>query len=94
METKGSDDLKVGREASIFECFTQLSSGDFSITDDKGRYYKLDASNMTFAIAENPATNTVSKAGIYWSPWISNAMTYKMREIEKVELWNKPWFRT
>ena len=89
---KGSDDLNVGREASIFECFTQLSSGDFSITDDKGRYYKLDASNMTFAIAENPATNTVSKAGIYWVALDFNAMTYKMREIEKVELWNKPWF--
>ena len=89
---KGSDDLNVGREASIFECFTQLSSGDFSITDDKGRYYKLDASNMTFAIAENPVTNTVSKAGIYWVALDFNAMTYKMREIEKVELWNKPWF--
>ena len=84
--------LNVGREASIFECFTQLSSGDFSITDDKGRYYKLDASNMTFAIAENPVTNTVSKAGIYWVALDFNAMTYKMREIEKVELWNKPWF--
>lgn len=47
---------------------------------------------MTFAIAENPATNTVSKAGIYWVALDFNAMTYKMREIEKVELWNKPWF--
>lgn len=68
---KGSDDLNVGREASIFECFTQLSSGDFSITDDKGRYYKLDASNMTFAIAETRQRTPFRKPVSTGSPWIS-----------------------
>ena len=45
---------------------------------------------MTFAIAENPVTNTVSKAGMNCVALDFNAMTYKMREIEEVELWNKP----
>lgn len=78
--------------SGVYECFTKISEGEFTVVDELDRYYKLDASNMTFAIAENPVTNTVSKAGIYWVALDFNAMTYKMREIEKVELWNKPWF--
>lgn len=78
---------KDERENGAFECFTKLTAGEFNIVDDLGRYFYLQDKN-TIRISETetePVATTVSKTGIYWIYLNFNTMTYKMKEISKVE---------
>lgn len=78
---------KDERENGAFECFTKLTAGEFNIVDDLGRYFYLEGKNtLRISESETEATaTTVPNTGIYWVYLNFNTMTFKMKEITKVE---------
>ena len=80
------------KETGAFECFIKLSAGDLVISDDMDRYYILDENGVLRYNPEEPVSNTVTEAGIYWVYLNFNTMTWSMQEITSVNLWTHPWF--
>ncbi len=78
------------RESGAFECYTRLTAGNITITDNESRYVSLvSGGSMTFS--GTAVSNTVA-AGIYRIYLNFNSMTWTMKEITKVQVWNGPWF--
>ena len=92
-DTKGNPNYvsQVQREIGGFECFTRLESGNLTITDDQGRYFILEETG-SIRQAEEGAVTENTAAGIYYFYLDFNTMKWEMKEIEKVEIWNHPWF--
>lgn len=76
------------REAGAYEIFTKLTAGELIITDDLNRNFRLAEKNRMELIKDNEATTavTVEHDGIYWLYVNFSNMTYKFKEISKVEL--------
>lgn len=90
---QGNDNFvsEVTREDGAYECFTRLSSGEFAITDDQERTFIL-SSDGTIIQGESGETTVNDDEGIYWLYLNFNTMRWTRTEIEKVEIWNRPWF--
>lgn len=83
------------REEGAYECFTKLTAGKLTVVDDLDRYFKLGSRNKMEVIADDAADKTGyenATEGIYWIYLNFNTMTYKIKEIQKVEVWTHPWF--
>lgn len=91
--TKGSPSYvsQVQREIGGFECFTRLDAGNFTVTDDQGRYFRLDESGSILQAEEGTVTEN-TEAGIYYLYLDFNTMKWKKKKIESVEMWNHPWY--
>ena len=91
--TKGSPSYvsQVQREIGGFECFTRLDAGDFTVTDDQGRYFRLDESGSILQAEEGTVTEN-TEAGIYYLYLDFNTMKWKKNKIEKVEFSHRPWW--
>ncbi len=76
------------REAGAYEIFTKLTAGELVITDDLNRHFRLAEKNRLELVKDNEATTavTVEHDGIYWLYVNFSNMTYKFKEISKVEL--------
>lgn len=69
-----------------FECFTRISNGSFTIEDDLGRYYRLNA-NGTMEEVETAVANSMSNgAGIYWLKVEFDGMVWSAKKVSKIEL--------
>ncbi|WP_295959317.1 SusE domain-containing protein [uncultured Alistipes sp.] len=69
-----------------FECFTRISNGSFTIEDDLGRYYQLNA-NGTMEEVETAVANSMSNgAGIYWIKVEFDGMVWSAKKVSKIEL--------
>lgn len=83
------------REQGAYECFTKLKPGKLTVVDDLERNFKLGARNKMELIKDGEADKsamTIDKEGIYWVYLNFNTMSYKIKEIEKVEVWTSPWW--
>ena len=81
---------RTERVADTYECFTQLSAGELIVQDDMGHYFTL--ADGALKSSDTEVKNAVSQPGIYWISIDLKAKSYVMKQIEKVELWNRPWF--
>ncbi len=80
----GIDGIKA--EEGAFECFARFTAATFTIADDQGRYYGLNA-NGTITDSETPIDNTISGgAGIYWLKLEFDGMIWSAQKVSKVEL--------
>lgn len=69
-----------------FECFTRISNGSFTIEDDLGRYYQLNA-NGTMEEVETAVANSMSNGtGIYWIKVEFDGMVWSAKKVSKMEL--------
>lgn len=69
-----------------FECFTRLTNGSFTIEDDLGRHYQLNA-NGTMEEAATAVANTMSDGtGIYWIKVEFDGMLWSAHKVSKIEL--------
>lgn len=91
--TAGNDNFvgQAQRGGGSFECFTRLSAGDFTMTDDLGRYVVLE-DNGTVTLSSEESVNNNTDSGIYWLHINFNAKTWSKKRIEKVEWWHGTWF--
>lgn len=85
-DTKGNPNYvsQVSMEIGGFECFTRLSAGDWTLTDDQGRSFILEEDG-TILQAEEGAVNTNQNEGIYWVYLNFNTMKWSMKQIERVD---------
>ena len=85
-DTKGNPNYvsQVQREIGGFECFTRLDAGNFTVTDDQGRYFRLDESGSILQAEEGTLTEN-TEAGIYYLYLDFNTMRWSKKEIDKVE---------
>lgn len=80
------------RESGAMECFTQFSTGTFTVKDNLERYYALEEGGTIRCTYEEMTDNTAPAEGIYWVYINFNTMKWTMKRIETVEFWNHPWF--
>ena len=85
-DTKGNPNYvsQVQREIGGFECFTRLDAGNFTVTDDQGRYFRLDESGSILQAEEGTVTEN-TETGIYYLYLDFNTMRWSKKEIDKVE---------
>lgn len=85
-DTKGNPNYvsQVQREIGGFECFTRLDAGNFTVTDDQGRYFRLDESGSILQAEEGSVTEN-TETGIYYLYLDFNTMRWSKKEIDKVE---------
>ena len=79
------------REGGAMECFTEISGGTFTLSDDLGRYYFLQDGGVVNCTYDEQASNTIAP-GVYWIYVNFNTMSWKAKEISKVDFWTHPWF--
>ena len=77
-------------EAGFFDCFTKISSGEFTVSDELGRYYKLEADGR-IVDSDTPAANTMSAEGIYYLTIDFDGMLWYARTVSEVELYAAAW---
>lgn len=77
-------------EAGYFDCFTRLTEGEFTVSDDQNRYYRLE-SDGRITDSETPVANTLSAAGIYRLSIDFEGMTWSATAVSKVELYAAAW---
>lgn len=82
------------RKTGAMECFTRFSAGTFTVKDDLKRYYALEEDGTLRCTYADPTDNTAPAEGIYWVYLDFTTMSWSMKQIEKVEFWNHPWFGT
>ena len=77
---------KVAALDGTFECYTRLGSGEFTVTDDLGRYYRLN-SDGSVTNTETPETSTMPDGeGLYRIQILFDGMVWTAQKISKVEL--------
>lgn len=80
------------RTKGAMECFTRFTAGTFTVMDDLGRYYTLEEGGTMICTNTEETVNTAPSEGIYWVYLDFTTMSWSMKEIEKVVLWNRPHF--
>ncbi len=80
------------RTQGAMECFTEFTEGTFTVKDDQDRYFAFEDNGTMRCTYTEAAANTAPAAGIYWVYLNFNTMTWSMKQIEKVVLWNRPYF--
>lgn len=77
-------------ETGVFECFTQISSGSFYVTDDQGRYYTLSTGGLMKNTSSQEASS-FNADGIYWITLDFTGMSWTAVEISKIEFQASAW---
>lgn len=69
----------------MFDCFTKIKGGvDFTIEDDLGRYYGLNA-NGSVTYSETPVVSRMPSEAIYWINIDFSVMTWTYNTVSKME---------
>lgn len=81
----------VAATEGTFEAFTRIKSGsDFTVVDDLGRYYSLNADG-TVTDSETPVNNRFATEAIYWIKIDFGVMTWESNTISKIEYYAAAW---
>ncbi len=81
----------VAATEGTFEAFTRIKSGsDFTVVDDLGRYYSLNADG-TVTDSETPVNNRFTTEAIYWIKIDFGVMTWESNTISKIEYYAAAW---
>lgn len=83
-----SDALDIGSVADAFEVYTRLETGKLTVRDDSSREWTLADGG---ALTRGSEGRSVEE-GIYWIRLDFDQKKWEMKRIEKVILWNNPWF--
>ncbi len=84
-------DLQTDRVRGAMECFTRLSAGQYTVTDDLGRTFELMEGGKIICHEEDEAVNENTAEGVYWIYMDFNTMSWSSKEVAAVELWTHPW---
>lgn len=86
--------LGINDEADLdgtFECFTRLTSGEFTVVDDLGRYYRLN-SDGSITNTDNAESSEVPDGdGIYWLKLAFDGMTWQYAKVDRIEFYGAAW---
>lgn len=77
--------------AGVFECFTKISDGEFTVVDELDRYYSLKSNGRIKHIVDGSSTANTMKPGIYWIKIDFSAMTYTAVLVSKIEYYAASW---
>lgn len=77
-------------ETGFFDCFTKISAGEFTISDELGRYYKLEADGR-LVDTDAPVANTMPAEAIYFLTIDFDGMAWTARTVGEVELYAAAW---
>lgn len=75
----------------VFECFTKISAGEFTISDELDRYYNLKSATKIRHIVDGSSTANTLEPGIYWIRVDLTGMTYSAQKIAKIEYYAAAW---
>lgn len=75
-----------------YECFTELKTGEWYLRDEGNNKYYTLLENGNIEETEEMTKSTISYNGKYWLLIDLSQMKWSVREIEKVEFFNRPWF--
>lgn len=78
------------KESSYFDCFTKISSGEFTVSDELGRYYKLEADGR-LVDSDTPVANTMGAEAIYFLTIDFDGMAWTAKTVGEVELYAAAW---
>ncbi|MBO8483709.1 MAG: SusE domain-containing protein [Bacteroidetes bacterium] len=79
----------IDKEAALegtFECYTRLTDGEFTVTDDQGRFYTLNADGSVTNTGTAVSSTMPDGAGLYRLLIQFNGMVWTAQKISKVEL--------
>lgn len=86
------ENYSLSYEEGKYECFTELKSGKWSLYDKgNNKYYKFLA-NGKIEQTEEAVTADISYNGKYWLLINLSLMEWSVKEIDKVEFFNKTHF--
>lgn len=77
-------------DEGFFDCFTKISSGEFTICDELGRYYKLEADGRILD-SDTPVANTMAASAIYFLTIDFDGMLWYAKTVTEVELYAAAW---
>lgn len=77
--------------AGVYECFTKISDGEFTVVDELDRYYSLKSNGRIKHIVDGSSTANSMKAGIYWFKIDFSAMTYTAIQVNQIEYYAASW---
>ena len=85
---EAKNDVSADELPNAFECFTRLTAGELTVTDDLGRNWQLvDGGALTLG-----SQKAAVEPGVYWIKLDFENKSWTMKKIEKVVLCNKTWF--
>lgn len=77
--------------SGVYECFTKISEGEFTVVDELDRYYSLKSNGRIKHIVDGSSTANTLKAGIYWIKIDFSAMTYTAVQVSMIEYYAASW---
>lgn len=86
------DDYSLAYTPGMYECFTELKSGEWYLYDEgNNKYYELLADG-TINQTDEAVKSTNSYNSQCWLLIDFAQMKWSIKEIDKVEFFNRPWF--